>query len=486
LLLASACITLAGCASYSGIAPQARTAAMDSLNGNPVDVAYRDWPAEDWFRALLDPVLTGLIEQAFENSPNLQAARARLDRAAAVAGQAESALYPQLGVSASTTRERFSEHGQTPAPYAGTTQSINDLQVSGQWELDFFGKNRETLRAAIGEYRASEAEFRATRQLLANDIARVYFTLARLRAERAIVERRQEQRGDLLRLVQRRFEAGIDTRVELEVAQGVMPEIARDLAALDEQTALTRHTLAALIGAGPEAVNAVAPTLPAVASLALPQSVPADLLGHRADVVAARWRVESALHGLAATKALFYPNINLRGFAGLSAIGFDNWLDIGSRQPGLGIAVTLPLFDAGRLRNQYRASAASVDSAVASYNGTLLDALHDVADQLSTLTHLETQLARQDEVVASAMRSYDLALKRYKADIADRLTVLNVESNLINQRRLAVDLQARWIDSRIRLVRALGGGFTETQSGGPALAAILAPTLAPISAPAPD
>jgi outer membrane protein TolC len=181
-------------------------------------------------------------------------------------------------------------------------------------------------------------------------------------------------------------------------------------------------------------------------------------------VVAARWRVESALHGLESTKALFYPNINLRAFTGFSAIGFENWLDAGSRQPGIGLAISLPLFDAGRLRNLYRSTAAVVDSAVATYNSTLLEALHDVADQLSSLQALETQLSRQQATLASAERSYDLALQRYKAGIVDRLNVLNVETNLIAQRHTTVDLQARWIDGRVRLIRALGGGFDEAPS----------------------
>jgi len=128
----------------------------------------------------------------------------------------------------------------------------------------------------------------------------------------------------------------------------------------------------------------------------------------------------------------------------------------------MGLAISLPLFDAGRLRNLYRSSAAAVDSSVASYNGTLLDALRDVADQLSTLKALETQILRQQAALTSAQRSYDLALMRYQADISDRLSVLAVETNLIAQRRIAVDLQARWIDSRIHLVRALGGGFEES------------------------
>lgn len=459
LALGCSALLLAGCANYSGILPEALKFNDSSLATR--SVSYADWPKENWWRDLQDPVLDALIEQALIDSPNLQAASARLRRASAIAGETESALWPRINASSSNTRERFSERGLIPPPYAGTTQSINELQLSGQWEIDFFGKNREALQAALGEVRASEAEQQAARQLLASNVARGYYNLARLLAQRELAEARQQQRQDLAQLVERRFKAGIDTQVELESARGVIPENARDIAALDEQLGLARHALAALTGKLPDALDALAPRLPAVAPLTLPQALPANLLGHRADVVAARWRVESAVHGMDSTKAMFYPNINLNAFAGFSAIGFNQWLDSGSRQPGIGLAISLPIFDADRLRSLYRVSAATLDASVASYNGTLLDALRDVADQLTTLQSLTTQMARQQATLASAQRSYDLALQRYHADIADRLNVLNVESGLIAQRRASIDLQARWIDSRIRLIHALGGGFAD-------------------------
>jgi NodT family efflux transporter outer membrane factor (OMF) lipoprotein len=459
LALGSSALLLAGCANYSGILPEALKFNDSSLATR--SVSYADWPKENWWRDLQDPVLDALIEQALVDSPSLQLASARLRRASAIAGETESALWPRINASSSNTRERFSERGLIPPPYAGTTQSINELQLSGQWEIDFFGKNREALQAALGEVRASEAERQAARQLLASNVARGYYNLARLLAQRELAEARQLQRQDLAQLVERRFKAGIDTQVELESARGVIPENARDIAVLDEQLGLARHALAALAGKLPDALDALAPRLPAVAPLTLPQALPANLLGHRADVVAARWRVESAVHGMDSTKAMFYPNINLNAFAGFSAIGFNQWLDSGSRQPGIGLAISLPIFDAGRLRSLYRVSAATLDASVASYNGTLLDALRDVADQLTTLQSLTTQMARQQATLASAQRSYDLALQRYHADIADRLNVLNVESGLIAQRRASIDLQARWIDSRIRLIHALGGGFAD-------------------------
>ena len=461
LLLSAGGLILAGCASPSGIAPQGKTLDLAALQASAATASFADWPRQDWWRELSDPVLDRLIALALENSPTLQAASAKLRRARALADQAESAQWPHVDATSSNSRERFSERGLMPPPYAGTTQNINEVQIDGRWELDFFGRNRENLKAAVGELRASEAEQQATRLLLTQSVARSYFNLARLLAQRDLSAQRSRQRGELAALTERRVKAGIDTRVELETAQGVLAENARDIAGFDEQIALTRHALAALIGQGPEAVNAIAPTLPAVAPLALPATLPAELLGHRADVVAARWRVESSVRSLESTRAQFYPNINLRAFSGLSAIGYDQWLDAGSRHLGLGLAISLPLFDAGRLRNLYRSSAAAVDSSVASYNGTLLDALRDVADQLSTLKSLDAQLSRQHAALASATRSYELARQRYQADISDRLSVLSVETNLIAQRRIAVDLQARWIDSRLQLIRALGGGFAD-------------------------
>ena len=470
--LASLALALAGCASYSGIAPQARLIDPAALAVDVTD-AGRAWPREDWWQDFADPLLTTLIERALADSPNLQATSARLARAEALAEQAQSAQWPQVDFSLATTRQRFSERGDVPPPYAGTAQSINTLRLGAQWEADFFGRNRANLQAALGETQASAAENRAARLLLANSVARSYYQIARLLTQHDLLAERVGQRGELAALIERRFAAGIDTAVELEAARGVLPETERDIAALDEQIGLARHALAVLVGQGPNAADALAPALPEVAPLAIPASVPVDLLGHRADVVAARWRVEAATQGLTATRALFYPNINLRAFTGFSAIGFSHWLEAGSRQPGIGLAISLPIFDAGRLRALYRVSAAQVDSAVASYNSALLEALRDVADQLTSLRALDVQLARQNEALASARRSYDLALQRYQAGIADRLNVLNVETNLLAQRRAAIDLKGRWIDTRIRLINALGGGFavaTTPAPGAPASA----------------
>jgi NodT family efflux transporter outer membrane factor (OMF) lipoprotein len=267
------------------------------------------------------------------------------------------------------------------------------------------------------------------------------------------------QRDQVLGLIRQRVSAGLDTTAELYLGEGALPETRAQIEAVDEQIALTRHALAALAALPPDAADALAPRLAAVRPVPLPGQVPADLLGRRADVVAARWRVEAATGDVAAAKAQFYPNINLVAFAGLSTLGLDRLLDVGSRQYGVGPAIRLPIFDSGRLRANLSGRTADLDAAIASYNGSVVDAVHDVADQISSTRSLERQLREQADAVASAERAYDVATQRYRAGLATYLTVLSAETNVLAQRRLGVDIRARTLDTQMLLVRALGGGY---------------------------
>lgn len=454
----TAALILAGCASFDGIAPLTRPLAPASLGATAEAVA---WPAADWWYGYDDPVLTRLIEQALAGSPSLQLAEARLAQARAAAGSAESALWPQLTADVDSTRERFSENGEVPPPYAGSVDSISHARLNAAWELDFFGRNRAALDAAIGQARATEADSQAARVLLASDVARSYYRLAALVEQRDVAQATQTQRQTILELVQSRVQAGIDSKVELRQAEGALPEIRRDLEALAEQIALGRHALAVLTGQGPDALAGLTPRLPAAQAGTLPASLPADLLGRRADLAAARWRAEAAGHNIEAAKAAFYPNINLIGLAGFSSIGLDNWFKNGSREAGLGLALHLPIFDAGRLRAGLRGATAEADAAVASYNATLLQALREVADQIAARQSIARQQHEQDQAQTAAESAYDLAMQRYRAGLGTYLNVLAVETNVLAQRRNGIDLKARGIDANLQLIRALGGGYAD-------------------------
>ncbi|HEY9024157.1 MAG TPA: TolC family protein, partial [Burkholderiaceae bacterium] len=178
-----------------------------------------------------------------------------------------------------------------------------------------------------------------------------------------------------------------------------------------------------------------------------------------ADVTAARWRVEAGTHDLKAARAEFYPSVNLLAFAGFTSIGLDNLLHADSRQLGVGPAISLPIFDAGRLRANYRAKSADVDGAVETYNAAVLEALRDSADALAAVRHVDVQRAEQARALDSAEQAYDLASQRYGSGLGSYLTVLAAETNVLAQRRLDADLKARALDVQAQLARALGGGY---------------------------
>ena len=462
-IVSSVVLTLSGCASSAGIASTAQTIAPISIGLDPASAGPAVVPAvpADWWRSFGDPALTGLVERALADNPSLKVAQARLARAEAAVSGAQAADGPQVNGSLDVTRQRFSATSIYPPPLGGSIRTLGTAQIGGSWELDFFGRNRAAIDAAVGTQRAAQADVQAARNLLASNVARAYVQLGRLFAQREIAQRSLTQRDEILALIRQRVQGGLDTTVEQRQGEGALPESRQQIEALDEQIALTRHALAALTVQAPNALDKMVVPLRSVQAVPLPAAVPADLLGRRADIAAARWRIEAATGDAKSAKAQFYPNINLTAFVGLASIGLDRLVNAGSEQYGVGPAIRLPIFDSGRLRANLRGKTADLDTAIEVYNGAVLDAVHDVADQISSLRSIERQQAQQTSAQAAAESAYDLATQRYKAGLATYLTVLNAEATVLNQRRQAADLKARALDVQIGLIRALGGGYTE-------------------------
>ena len=468
-------MALAGCASQAGIESKARLVAPAAFGA--ADATGAAAVAADWWKGLGDPVLDDLVARAVAGNPSLRVARARSERAGANVDVTRSLDGPQLGAGLDVSRQRFTANGLYPPPLAGSLKNIATAQLNGSWDLDVFGRNRAQLEAAVGAERASAADAEAARTALAVNVARAYVQLARFVEQRSVLARSLAQREEVLALIRQRVGAGIDTNVELRQGEGALPETRQQLEAVQEQIELSRHAVAALLAEPVQRFDTLAPVLSSVRAVAVPAVVPADLVGRRADIVAARWRVEASAGELQAARADFYPNVSLTAFIGLSSFGLDRLLRSGSEQYGVGPAVRLPIFTAGRLRAGLRGRAADLDAAVESYNGVLVDAIHDVADQMSSVRAVERQLAEQAQATAAAESAYDLARQRYRAGLGTYLTVLNAETNVIAQRRLSTDLRARDIDSQVLLVRALGGGYAATPearalaSAGPAATA---------------
>lgn len=464
-LLAMATVVLAGCASQGGIRPTQTLSDAATYGATPTQTP---WPNAHWWNEYGDPSLDRLIDQALAGQPTLKTAQARLQLARASADAAGAARLPRVDGTADLTDQRFSENGIFPPPLAGSTAWLNNAQVTASWELDLFGRQRAALESSIGQLRAAQADVQAARVQLAGNVATAYFNLAALIEARDVATQSQQQREQVLALVRQRIAAGLDTVVELRQAEGLIAQSRVEIEALHETIGRARHALAELSGQNPRALDSFAPTLAAVRSRPLPDGLPADLIGRRADLVAQRWRVEAALRDVDVARAQFYPNVSLTAFIGLSSLGLDRFLEAGARTYGAGPALRLPIFDAGRLRANLSARSADVDAAVEGYNGALLRALREVADELTSLQSLERQRRAQDAATAAADSAFELARQRYEAGLGNFLVVLTAQTNVLAQRRAATDLKARHLASEVALSRALGGGFEVEPDATPA------------------
>ncbi len=477
---ALAALSLAGCVNYAGIKsdkqiePPTRFETQQSL---PAEGGQ--WPGMDWAGQFGDPQLPALINEALQANPTIDQARARIEKATSYVGSANSTLYPNVTGSYAWTRQLYTGNGIVPPPYNGTWQSENNVLASASWDLDLWGKNRQKLAQAISEEKVADAEAEEVRISLAASVASTYNHLAQLYALRDIEVREVRNREDIGRITDGRVGAGLDTNVERQTAYGETSTSRSSVSDLDGQITTVRYQLGALLGAGPDRGLRIAnPVLGDSASVALPDNLPADLLSRRPDIVAAYWQVDAAIHDVKEAKAEFYPDVNLSAAAGLDAFGWGRLLTAGSRQIQAGPAIHLPIFDAGALRSHLKGRYADFDYDVATYNQTLINALSDVATQVTQIHSADRQLVDAQQALDAQTKAYQLALVRYKAGLNQQLQVLDADNNRLAAETAVVNLQMGRRNMQIGLIKAMGGGFDASHAG------LAAAAETPIPAPA--
>jgi NodT family efflux transporter outer membrane factor (OMF) lipoprotein len=457
---------LASCANYAGIhSDQQMTQPQQLETTQSLPQEHGDWPSADWVDQFGDAQLKSLIAEALQGSPTLEQARARVEQAQAYSETAKANTLPRVNADYSLTRQQYSSTALIPPPYAGSWQTENKGLLSASYDLDLWGKNREALRAAVSETSASEADEEVVKLTLDTSIARTYNELARLYALRDIAQQEVARREQIDRITAGRIASGLDTEVERKTAEANLSTSRANVSALDGSILTTRYQLAALLGKGPDRGLSIArPTLGVGDEVRLPDDLPADLLGRRPDIVAARWRVDAITHDVKEAKAEFYPDINLSAAIGLDAFGFGRFLTAASRTASVGSAIHLPIFDGGELRAQLKGRYAEFDYAVATYNQTLIGALSGVATQLAQIRSSDAQLGDAQAAQQAARDADQLATTQFKAGLTNQLTVLNADVTALNADEAIANLKMNRRDQQIELASSLGGGYVDTSA----------------------
>jgi len=460
-------LALAGCATSGGLHPNGTLTDPSSLKTERslanVQVSDAAWPKEDWWTALGDPQLSALIAEALRDNPSLAEADARARQAQAAAGAADASRQPTLNVGASVAEARIPT--SFPALGNGHLGAAKYVYGSFKWDLDPWGGHRAAWQAALGEQRAADVDAQAARIELSTNVARAYVQLGYAYTEQDVAQAELKRANDARDLTRQRVAAGIDNQMQLKQSDSEVATAEGEKAQTDRAVDAARIALAVLLGKGPDRGQDIArPQLLPPAALSVPGNVSVELVGHRADLVAARWRVEAASKDITSAKAEFLPDVNISALAGLINFGGANLLSLQNRFYEAAPAISLPIFDGGRRRANLNSKDAEYDLAVAQYNKTLVSAVDEVADDYDAIASLQQQVAAQQRALDAANDAWALAEQRYKAGIGSYLEALSVRQELLAAEQRMAGLRAQQSDLNVQLIQALGGGFRPQSS----------------------
>jgi len=424
------------------------------------------WPVDGWWTTYGDPQLDSLIAEGLANSPDVAAATARLRKANAVAQQAGTVLLPTLdaagtvGLTKQSYNMGFPQQFVAFLPHGWKGEGQLDLTLG--FDPDLWGRNRAALAAATSERQAAVVDAQQASLMLTTSIAQAYADLGAALALRDNRAAALDSRSAEQTLTDQRMREGMENRGSLRTSQAQADTARADLLSADQAVLVRRHQLAALLGAGPDRGLAITP--PRLAPLGgheLPPGVTTELMARRADIVAARTRVEAAASRIKVARADFYPTLRLNGLVGLQAIGLSSLFAAGSTYGTVGPAISLPLFHGGALRGAYRGARADYDLAVADYDRTVLGAYQQVADAVTNRSLLARQLAEARAAANASEEANSIAEARYRGGLSNYLSALIVEDRLLQAREALVTAEAAYRSADIALIRALGGGFAE-------------------------
>ena len=447
-LAVSISLSLTACAPSVVVNPsldktvQANTQALlpKTLNRAPIQAA--------WWQKFNDPLLTALIQEAWQANPSMISAQASIKAARAQGVIAGASLLPSLTASGSARTAKGS----------GTSLSSG---MDASWELDLFGANRLATSAAQSDLKATEASFEDVKASLAAEVASAYVNLRLAQARLGVEHQTNRSRQETVKLTSLRQQAGLSSGLEVEQSKLSLGQTEAQLPALEGAVSKAEYALAALTGKPPEALHQrlkVAKPIPN-ASGRLVAEVPTNALRQRPDIRAAEYRVMAASARVAESKANLNPQFNLAGSLSLAGKNLGDLFDINNLARSLLASISSPLFDGGRLKQQVVIKDASYEQAVADYQKTILAALQDVANSFASLVALQKQQPILAQNLKLARSTENLARLSYTAGTTDFQNVLDAQRSVLSTQESLLSAQAEYSLALISLYKAVGGAW---------------------------
>jgi NodT family efflux transporter outer membrane factor (OMF) lipoprotein len=420
----------------------------------------------DWWTLFRSPDLDRLVKQSIANSPTLDAAKARLAAAREAVTATTGALYPQVGFSASATREKVSAAAFGLHPDAvPLPPNFNLFQIGPtvSYALDLFGGTRRQIEQAAALADVQHDALDAAYLTLTGNAVIEAVDLATIRAQQKAVNDTLDIDRQNLALVQRERQAGSVPDSDVVTAESQLATDETQLPGLDQQLSVARHALAVLLGRAPgdwspPDFDLAALTLPGQ----LPVSLPSELVHQRPDIQAVEARLHAASAQIGVATAQLYPSITLSGSVGAAGLDGGHLFDPAGLVWSVAAGLTQPIFDGGTRLAQRRAALALFKAAAADYRQTVLQAFGQVADILQALTHDADLLAAQQHALDLASEAVRLQRINYANGGTGILALLDAQRQYQQARLGYVRAEAQRYQGTIQLLVAMGGGWWGT------------------------
>jgi NodT family efflux transporter outer membrane factor (OMF) lipoprotein len=417
-----------------------------------------------WWEIFDDPQLSVLEEELTVSNQNLKVAESRFRQARSMVRFNRSTEFPTISTSPSIVNKRESANQPYfPASEVNNGTGAFTLPFDLSYEVDLWGRVRRTVSASREEAQASATDLQTANLSLHSELAVDYFELRSADAQKQLLDETVKAYTNALQLTQNRFVGGAAPKSDVAQAQTQLDGARVQDTDVTVMRAQYEHAIATLIGKPPAEFSIpFAPQTPLQFPV-IPVGLPASLLERRPDIAAGERRVAEANDQIGIARTAFYPSLILGASGGFTGTSIANWFNWPSRMWAVGGQMSQTIFDAGRRRAVSESATANYDGTVASYRQTTLTAFQEVEDNLAALRILETEAEQQQQTTASASESLQLFTNRYEGGVDNYLQVITAQTVLLTNQRNDIDIMRRRIDASVLLVKAIGGGWDQTQ-----------------------
>ena len=412
-----------------------------------------------WWEMFHEPELNALEDQATLSNQTVAVALANFLAARAVVKQTRSQYFPTVTASPSVTRSRQSQSSSSSSPSTITEYA---LPFDASWELDFWGRIRNSVKASSLEAQATLADLENVRLTVQAEVAADYFQLRVLDAQQQLLNATVRAYQESLKLTQVQQDTGLTAGQDIEQAKTLLDLTRAQAIDLGIQRAQLEHAIATLLGK-PASLFSIATNSRAATPVAIPSGIPSQLLERRPDIAAAERRVAEANAQIGVARAAYFPTITLSGAVGYQGSSLGNLVSGPGMIWSVGATLAQTLFDAGKRKAITEQARAIYQGTVANYRQTVLTAFQEVEDNLSTLRILSQELQQQNAAVASSQRYLTIATGRYQSGIDSYLNVITAQTMLLSNQRTATNLRMQQLTASVQLIKALGGGWDVSQ-----------------------